>query len=262
MKNKAGSQRFLDENQINNTLKAELARQFLVGPNGNVVVIASETDAFASERSIAFTEIVLKQILPLGNPVQIATKFSVPKTSIQMLSQGATHREQVVVYVSISSVIRWRDLEPGAASVETRFSNFSMLRERGVLSCLLVKPVLFFGRADIDALLHLLEKQEPDFICLGATYRKRQGRYGHPTEPGYFSNGISEQATKLAEELRSRTGIKVFHNASCVIAHANGSLPTSKIWADFPHLCVKCMDCERLYQESTETTRIQFYGHG
>jgi hypothetical protein len=244
------------EKDLNNCLNLN----FISGKNGNVFVLSPESEPFVNAMSTCYIDRLLRILLPLGNPIQISTKSKIPDSIINTILACRCYLNQIVFYISIPLISKSQLIEFHSDDVTIRFENMKQLKKFNILSCLYIKPFLNHTFKDISLFIKNALIYSPEYICIGANYEKRIKKYTHPLHANYYSSGITNKMKQFSKEIFFNTGIKSFFNASCVIAHANETIPTSKIWSVFSHLCIDCMDCKLLFNSVSEEKRTNFYG--
>lgn len=257
---KGYSQILLPREMIFNEIRDLIMSGIICGRIGIVFVLASETEAFVSGKSTDTVNQLLAMLLPLGNPIQIATKSKVPESTIQTIRSLRRYDSQVLIYISVTTISSWKALEPGSVDPESRFKNFPELKRWAIPSCLLIKPFTIHTETDLLEFQNYIASFQPDYVCIGARYSRGAVGFRHPLHAGMHSPGITPEMRAFSEQLYLTHGLRAFHNASCVIAKENGVVPTSRIWSDFPHLCIGCMNCRYLYSEVDHRKRSVFYG--
>jgi hypothetical protein len=181
-------------------------------------------------------------------PAQLATKFPLPPSLLSCLNSWPAQAPTPVVFTTITTVTRFRELEPGAPPPIVRADNFSLPRQRW-LSYALVKPFHSASARDSDELLDLFLRKRPDGVVVGAHYqhepagaRQNGDRYGHPFATGWSSYGLTEQGRAFANKLHE-SGLRRFLNTRCVTAWHNASNHGRLIKEQFSPLCVSCGAC-------------------
>ena len=89
---------------------------------------------------------------------------------------------------------------------------------------------------------------------LGVKYERKTPSskyFTHPTHYNLFSQGLSSEMVHLREKLLENK-LPVFFTSLCVSSYATNRYPIPKIWREYPHLCVKCRDCEKDYKNVAE----------
>lgn len=223
-----------------NILKNE---NFLSGSKGTLLSFSPHTEPFKNNVSIKAMIYILKKFLPLGNRVQIATKEVITEEFIDFVKKNVVDVNQVSVFISISKVLGYRDAEPFAASINSRFENIEICKRNGIKNCLYVKPFLISKSEEMKKLAECIDFYDPDAICIGVYYNENVEKRGksHPTEKRLYSYGISFDMIKFMDFYNYNKPI--FLTSSCVISYFNNCCNN----VDIPYdLCVECnIDCKK-----------------
>lgn len=245
--NPTGKQVFVDMGALTGSGDALRAHpDFRPGPRGTIISLCPDSDPFKVPEATMRTEEVLRSVLPLGNPVQIPTKEKMPLSTLRLIRDNAAHN-QVVMFTSFSSLAKASKIEPNAASVEDRVSNFRACREHGVFSGMYLKPFLPSTLNDLDQVISILKESPPDSICVGILYsttdKADSTAYGHPVHSNLTAGAIDTKFERFVEGIKANSSVPLFHSSVCVTAWALDRYPTPHIWIDHPTLCVNCRDC-------------------
>lgn len=215
---------------------------FSPGVNGTLLSLAPETEPMRGERSIALLNQYLAELLPLGNPIQIATKERVPTDWWEHVLDCA----QLVLFTSFSTLLRAERIEPRAAAPNTRLLNFDLPTTGKARQVALIKPFLRQTARELEEFATAFMQHMPDAQCVGIQYvankSDRSERLHHPLFEGWTSPPPSSLLHEFAGALRERLNIPTFHNSTCVSAYFLDRLPPRPIWR-IPGLCVRCRDC-------------------
>jgi DNA repair photolyase len=217
--------------------------RFHPGALGTIISLSPSSEPFKSSESTDRTSQVLRKVIPLGNPVQIATKERVAARVWAAIADAQVQTGQVVVFISVSTLRKTAALEPQAALPAIRFLNFEAGRTAGIRTCLYVKPFLAQTSRELDAFVHVVEEHRPDAVCVGILYTNNPThKQGHPVFTEWTSPGMPESGTAFRTAV-ARTGVPTFYNAGCVNAYFLDRRPAVPIWSKFPQLCVGCRPC-------------------
>ena len=190
-----GPQTFIDTLTLQSTADSLLrCDDFIEGQMGTIISLCPDSDPFKSEESTERFESVLQQLIPLGNPIQIPTKEVYPKSTLALINR-LQRGNQVVAFTSFSSLSKASKIEPRAASVDERFSNFQRCRDYGVFGCLYLKPFLPGTIADLGEFVSRANAARPDALCVGILYstsdKGDDAQYNHPVHVGLSANSSS-----------------------------------------------------------------------
>ena len=226
--------------------------RFKPGTLGTTVSVSPSTEPFKSPASTDLISQVLRRVVPLGNPVQIATKERVDVRVLTTIANAQVQNGQVVVFVSVSTVRKAAALEPGAAPPLARFVNFERARTAGVQTCLYVKPFLAQTSRELDDFICVVQQHRPDAVCVGVLYTSNSTlKQRHPVQTTWTSPGMPESGAAFRAAI-AETGIPTFFNSLCVNAFFLDRRPSLPVWSELPQLCVGCRSC------ADDETDIQF----
>jgi DNA repair photolyase len=115
--------------------------RFQPGRDGSVLSIGCFSECW-DPRNRAATAELLAHLLPLGNPVQMATKRLVRRRELEGAASSAIWRNQLSIYVSSATLSMWAQYEPGTAAPGVRFRTFETCEALGIPAFLYIKPVI------------------------------------------------------------------------------------------------------------------------
>jgi hypothetical protein len=135
---------FADFSQYNGTPSLEDVECGAVDMTGvDVVYPACDVDLFALTKR---WEDIIERTAGLERSISISTKAMLSNEQITTLTEWAsllhTRGQILKIGISASTMSRCNELEPRAASWTQRLDNLSRLRDAGVPSCLVLKPLL------------------------------------------------------------------------------------------------------------------------
>lgn len=213
--------------------------RFINGKSGTVISLCPHTEPFKSAESAEALLTIVRDLLPLGNRIQISTKERIPKSFLSLAETADDG--QITVFISISSLTGYRTHEPFAASIEDRLSNIDSIRGTAVKSCIYIKPLLL-EENDIPAVFRIIAERNPGAVCIGIEYKHDQkGVYKHPTDHALSSEGMSNMMKLFCESYH--LDVPLFYTSSCVISYFNHMYNGVAIPQN---LCAICdIDCAR-----------------
>lgn len=230
------------------------------GKEGSIITLSPNTEPFKTQKSINLVKEVLAKFCQLRNRIQIATKEKISEKIFKYINKKMQYKKQVLLSVSMPITSKQKTIEPFTADIDERLNNLKLAKDYKVATSLYIKPILKETINDRDKFIEIAKDYNPDFICVGMKYKKRdkedkgfdtlyknKSHYKHLME--LPSNS---QITSFTNELRKRTGYIVFNCSVCIMAELNQSYPIPMIWREFPELCVECKNCEKQYQQSLE----------
>lgn len=223
------------------------------GMRGSLISLCPDTEPLKSEAAVAYVTAVLKKFLPLGNPIQISTKEMISGHLLEDIDRLRLYQNQVIFFISSSTISKAKEIEPNAAPIETRIKNIESLKKYNIPSCLYVKPILSETLKDQDRYIEIIKKFKPTYICLGIHYIKNMIKdtvFNHPVHPHNLNSyGVDSRVRQFKQELGNIPHIKIFYSATCVTAYAIDWYSVGLVWRDFKELCTNCRNCTPDYQE-------------
>jgi DNA repair photolyase len=240
-----GIQVFIGKEEIADSIDWLLKdERFTAGRRGTIISFCPDTEPFKNDDSCELVLQVAERLLPLGNPVQFSTKERIPQEVIDRVEAAVADRDQVVFFLSATTVTNAARIEPHAAPIEDRLGNVERLRAAGLRSCLYIKPFIPATAKDIDRFIDLVNVYMPDAVIVGILYTSRdeEGR-SHPVHQKLSSRGVDERFEEFVAKLSANTSVSLFHSAVCVNSWLLDREPSPRIWLRYPELCVSCREC-------------------
>lgn len=132
---------------------------FQPGRKGSVISIGCYSECW-SGANVEVTKGFIERALPLGNPIQLATKRKVAADQLLKVSRVVEWPGQLSVFMSCSTISQWRIHEKGTARPVDRFSEISLIKDLGIKVCIYIKPVLKdVTMYDLDLFLDVVAKR-------------------------------------------------------------------------------------------------------
>ena len=113
---------------INSLLDMEC---FIKGRCGSVISVGCYSECW-SRSNIDVTKEFISLALELGNPIQFATKRCVSLDDISDISSRLEWPGQLSLFVSCSTISKWKVYEKGTARPSDRFKNIAEIKRAGV----------------------------------------------------------------------------------------------------------------------------------
>jgi len=228
---------------------------FKPGRNGSIITLSPNTEPLKSIESKRLVKEVFRYFLKNGNHIQIATKEIVDEDILNYIRNARLYTEQVIVYITITTITNQMIIEPYTSSIDRRLGNFLLLKKHAVLSCLYIKPIIQATIDDIDKFGEVVTKYCPDLICVGfMTQKETTDDKGFDVlyrNDKHFYNlltlGANKDIKNFSNYLASKSTGLVFNTSVCIWAFLNNSFPVPYIWRQFPELCMECRSCEQDY---------------
>ncbi|MDQ1295933.1 MAG: hypothetical protein QG608_3820 [Actinomycetota bacterium] len=253
---------YLSKNQVSALLHNLISHSgFVPGRHGTLVSLSPGTEPLKNSVAVRNTRMILEKVLPLGNPVQLPTKERIPDLIIDVADSSTQFPGQLVVFLSLATMTRSPQLEPGTAGIIDRLKNIELLRGTGLRISAYIKPFLRSAVEELDHFVTTLNKSQPDSICVGMRYHVehrdiRQAHLAgpsrafplrgekHPVKTTCTAEGVTPELISFSKILRQRCApIPVFLTSTCVSAYSADREPPQQIWNTLPALCVRCRSC-------------------
>jgi DNA repair photolyase len=229
------------------------------GKNGPLLSVGCDTEIGANPAVSGNADLCLAFAAEQRLPLQLATKFPLDDSLVKRLDQWPDDAPTPIVFTTITTITRHREMEPKAPPPLERAHNFKIPRKKW-LSYALVKPFGPASISDTGPLLELFTTTQPDGVVVGTQYNRGTAKLSerneykeHPYIRNWYSKDPMEEALEFAEKIREN-GFEVFLSTRCATAHHNKSDHGLIIHNQYPMLCVKCGSCQGIPQARTGTT--------
>ncbi len=113
---------------------------FVPGPKGTLLAFGSVTEPFMPETAGRALEYLRATRDLLGNPQQVSTKTALKGRLLEEFMESVDPR--IDVLVSITTLRKWRLLEPGASPPDERLEFMRILAETGFSVTLFLRPII------------------------------------------------------------------------------------------------------------------------
>ena len=114
---------------------------FKRGQNGTILSLGCYSECLDLE-NIRETKKVITNLLPLENQIQLATKQKVTEDICKLIRNFRRYTEQIKIYISMPTISRVDQLEPGTVSIEQRILNIENCIKYKIPVVLYIKPFL------------------------------------------------------------------------------------------------------------------------
>jgi len=246
--------------------------QFIPGKTGTIISLSPDTESFA-ERIVPITLDYIRSLSKLQNPMQIATKRQLDKTLANQIIGSLAYPDQLTVFVSSSSITYHHVFEKQTAAPTKRFETFSACRSAGLPVCLFIKPVIpNITIIDVEKYVTVINEYSVPYCCIGEFYADSRmllrlnvilkslgkpeiedhvGKYTSPFSDKLYQikdlnsdNDLTESFLQVENYIRGKTSTRLHRTSTCVVSDVLHISSVGKKWINYPHLCVKCQDCE------------------
>ena len=188
------------------------------------------------------------------NPIQISTKELIPSFFLDYCQTHSLYTKQVFFNISLPYVHNNELIEPYAAPLHIRLQNITNIKNYSKLtSCFYIKPFTLCAYKNKLKYLHLINKYDPDFICVGIDFKK-DTILNHPCNLLYQGKKVIDQAlnpfiknkfikfnTFLYNNIENK---KVIYNSSvCIISNSLNFKSKLPLYSIDKNLCRNCTCC-------------------
>ncbi|MBA4376480.1 MAG: hypothetical protein C0401_09960 [Anaerolinea sp.] len=251
----------------------ENQKAFRAGKNGTLISIGSMCDPFAPSVTDKTLEFV-SEFAPLGNPIQISTKYYIREDTANKLAGYQAKDGQIVVYGTVTSIQHWKRLEPAADSPLDRLKGLGNVEKTGVKTCISIKPVIpGITETDAELFADAIDTYRISYCAVGVMYSseiiekrlKHRGLTNPDLENRFSQHGnrsipcqtnISDRVTDIDTldvvrriiSIIKKTQAKIIISGPCAMALSYGVLCPTGVWRYLPHLCTNCpADCKEMF---------------
>jgi DNA repair photolyase len=123
--------------------------RIIKGKNGTLLSIGCFSECWDSRNRQDTIELI-NSLIPLGNPIQLASKRELRAEDLSCINISCNYRKQLGVFVSSATISRWKEYEKGTSPPSARFKTFENCISIGISSFLYIKPTIP-GVTNIDA---------------------------------------------------------------------------------------------------------------
>ncbi|WP_410319956.1 hypothetical protein [Methanobrevibacter sp.] len=194
-----------------------------------IISLCPNTEPMKSEKSRELILRIIKRLSKIVKFIQIATKELIPESYLQELNNLCAREGQIRISISVPYLDLAEKIEPHAARVSERLINFINIKNySNLVSVIYLRP--FNKQMIIDKFLYadIINKYQPDNICLGAEYVPKVDGYQQCTymyntflKPSIFERPEMDEIFAFADFLRQRTNCKLFFSSVCNIANCS-----------------------------------------
>lgn len=195
----------------------------------------------------------------LGNPIQFATKMYLTPGATKKIQENLKHK-YLSPLVTITTLARWKKLEPYAPSPEERLKTITNLTKQGYKVFLYLRP-LIPGVVDYE-IRELLEKAKSagavGVVCGG--FRVTLPILKTMRESGIDTSEIANRIPKIdktqryiyTKDLEEKTlnlakslGLVALRSTKCAAAYVTDIPCTSLYWVYNKEMCTHCRPCAK-----------------
>lgn len=146
---------------------------FKYGRNGSIISVGAWGDIFPLKNQGAKKNSVdwIIEILKLGNPVQIMSKFTVEKELTDEICTHIQYEGQLLYSSTITTFDRWKSVEPNASSPIERLETISYFAKKNVPTNVMIKPFIpGITNIEVNSFQNYLKEYKVDYCVVGILY--------------------------------------------------------------------------------------------
>lgn len=129
----------IDLNKLIKNLREHI--DFEIGKNGTIISIGCYSECW-DIHNIHDTIKLLTQVIPMGNPIQLATKCEIKLADIEPILENLLWGQQLSIYISSSTISHWQKYENKTTNPIKRFKSFDITSKYNIPMYLYIKPML------------------------------------------------------------------------------------------------------------------------
>lgn len=114
---------------------------FIKGKFGTVLSIGCYSECWSKNNKKITIELI-KSLINLGNPIQLATKRIISKEEFYDLNSAVLWKGQLTIFISSTTVSNYKEWEKSTSNPYKRFSIFTENLDAKIPLCLYLKPIL------------------------------------------------------------------------------------------------------------------------
>lgn len=187
--------------------------------NKKIISLCPNTEPLKSKKSRKLILYIIKFFSDENSYIQISTKEKIPESYLKKIDDLV--KSKVYINISIPTISGSDMLEPNAASVEQRFSNFAKQEKyKHINLCLYIKPFIL-KKQDYDLYIEYINRYHINTVFVGPTFNLDSdipciSLYNKEKAKRMYSTQL-EAMNEFTEVLRKNTKAKVFGSSVCGI---------------------------------------------
>lgn len=131
---------------------------YIGGEDGTILSLGCYSECMDAE-NLQQTRELLREIIPLGNRIQLATKQNIPEYMAKEIAELRKYESQVTIYISMPTVSYIEDIEPGTVPFKMRIFNLEICKKYEVPVVLYIKPFLKgITDGDLDKYVEIIQE--------------------------------------------------------------------------------------------------------
>ena len=238
---------------------------FLPGRTGTYLAVGSLGEPFHPLGSNLTIQVLLSFKKWLGNPIQFSTKLSIKK---HVASLSKFREYPLSPLITIITLKKWKELEPGVASPEERFESIKALRSAGLYPIIFIRPILpGITDREINEILKLAKEHgavgalfgslrlSPSILARIRNYVNQEEltrRISRSLKPGKQTSIASLDLKRAAAKAAREIGLQFFFSACCANTYAaylstGNRIPCAGLCWIEGRFCTQCpVDCKNI----------------
>jgi len=117
---------------------------------------------------------LLYNLIPKGNPIQLATKCQIKLKDIEPIIEQLLWEKQLNIYISNSTISYWEQYEKKTTNPKSRFLSFHISKDKNIPMYLYIKPLLpSITIEDMKKYIEIIRKYNIDVI-LGKMFSPKE----------------------------------------------------------------------------------------
>jgi DNA repair photolyase len=239
-------------------------KNYSAGEDGSIISIGAWGDPFPrySKKAQQYSLMWLKEACKLGNPIQIMSRYGLLDEVIDEIAKLGNNSNQILYSTSITTIIKYRLIEPYADAPEERIRSLEKLQAKGVQVNVMIKPFIEgITDLELDEIEALLKKGNIENCVVGGFYTSESilKRISSVLPTNYetgqkievldctskkqYSIAKPDVMLDFTNQLNER-GIRAFRKSSCVTSFiAKKENPAGYFTHDPYNYCIKCGVC-------------------
>lgn len=139
-------------------------KDFVPGRKGTIISLGCYSECWDKD-NLQDTLRLLHQLIPKGNPIQLATKCQIKMKDIEPILDKLLWEKQLNIYISNSTISYWTQYESKTTNPKNRFLSFHIAQDRNIPMFLYIKPLLpSITIKDMKKYIKVIQKYKVDII--------------------------------------------------------------------------------------------------
>ena len=188
---------------------------FVSGEKGTILSIGCYSECL-DEENLNETKKILKEVLPVGNPVQLATKQIIREEVCDLIKKYRNYNEQMNVYISMPTISKISQIEPGTLSAKGRIENIKKCIKYSIPVVLYIKPFLekITGN-DLENYVEIVKKYKIPVVVGPYLYIEKKEIIADVGEGELYEVNDFDKRRQFLSELKKYTSVYE-HSTECI----------------------------------------------